>query len=81
MLSKILYKKCVQYSSAYVIYEWYRGESSEKATFEEVFGGDTADVETDFLLGVPFPATFEGLFGGDTVDVETDFPLGVPFPE
>ena len=60
----------------------FLGESSEKATFEEVFGdGDTADVETDFLLGVPFPATFEGLFGGDTVDVETDFPLGVPFPE
>ena len=57
------------------------GESSEKATFEEVFSGDTADVETDFLLGVPFPATFEGLFGGDTVDVETDFPLGVTFPE
>ena len=59
----------------------FLGESSEKATFEEVFGGDTADVETDFLLGVPFPATFEGLFGGDTVDVEIDFPLGVPFPE
>ena len=56
----------------------FLGESSEKATFEE--GGDTADVETDFLLGVPFPATFEGLFGGDTDEVETDFPLGVPFP-